>query len=250
MKTRLTAIAAALGLAAASAPASEIIGFWDFDDGFSVANETVQIIHSASIGGGTIYQQRADTDGNGKGGVSFSQGGFDGTPTSINSPADRAMAWDDVAKSGDNDAEFFVVFDTTGYQNIMIRFDIEGNGDSGISSFDVKYDTNALQDVTDPGDVIGTIKDFQGGVSTDYLNNTPAPGGVNAGFVSYSLDFSAVTGLNNQSTVAIRFDDFSDNDAMSIDNVLVTGVAIPEPSTFVLTLGVALVMLIGFRNRK
>ncbi|MBS3820582.1 MAG: PEP-CTERM sorting domain-containing protein [Phycisphaerae bacterium] len=232
-----------------NAQAATIIAFWDFNGGFDVDDETVQIVHSASIGSGTVYQQRADTDGNGKGGVAFSQSGFDGSPAGINVQEGKSMAWDDVAKSGDNDAEFFIVFDTTNLQDIEIRFDIEGNEDKGIASFDVKYDTNPLEDVTDPGDVTGTIKDFAGGNSTDYLNNTSAPAGVNDGFVPYSLDMSSVTGINDQSTVAVRFDDFEDNDTMSIDNVLITATVIPEPSAMLL-LGTGITGVFVLRRRK
>ena len=34
------------------------------------------------------------------------------------------MAWDDVSKSGDNDAEFFITFSSAGFPNINLYFDI------------------------------------------------------------------------------------------------------------------------------
>jgi hypothetical protein len=242
---------AAFGLAGASASADVIIAFWDFNDGYEFDNDVPQIVHDASEGSGTLYQQRADTDGNGKGGNAFSQSGFDGSISSINVSDGKSMAWNDVAKSGDNDAEFFVVFDTTGYQDIIISFDIEGNEDDGISTFDVKYDTNPLENVTNPGDVTGTIKDFEDGNSTEILNNTSAPSGINnpEAFVRYTLDLSSFTAINNQSTVAVRFDDFKENDKMSIDNVLVTATAIPEPSTFLLVGLTGLAAFAGLRRR-
>jgi hypothetical protein len=242
---------AAFGLAGASASADVIIAFWDFNDGYEFDNDVPQIVHDASEGSGTLYQQRADTDGNGKGGNAFSQSGFDGSISSINVSDGKSMAWDDVAKKGDNDAEFFVVFDTTGYRDISISFDIEGNDGAGISTFDAKYDTNPLVDVTDPGDVDGTIKDFDGGESTSLFNNTDAPSGINdpEAFVRYDLDLSSETAINDQSTVAVRFDDFKENDKMSIDNVLVTATAIPEPSTFLLMGLTALAAFAGLRRR-
>ena len=160
------------------------------------------------------------------------------------------MAWDDVAKFGDNDAEFFITFSTSGFTDIEISFDIEGNDDEEISSYDVKYDFNSLEDVTDPGDVTGTIKDFDGGNSTDFLNNTSTPGGINnpEAFKRATLTFGSA--LDDQSFAAVRLDDFEDNDAMSIDNVLVTGTAVPEPSSFAALAGLLTLGFVAMRRRS
>ncbi|MEO1524920.1 MAG: PEP-CTERM sorting domain-containing protein [Planctomycetota bacterium] len=238
MTPRLRTVFAVLLLSfpfASTGVAETVIAFWDFNTPYDFPNDTAQIVHDATIGSGTLFQQRADIDGNGKGGVLF-----DNPSLGISVPDGRAMAWDDVAKSGDNDAEFFVVFSTDGLSTIQVRFDVQGNGDpdNEIISYDLKYDTNPLEDVT-VADVNGTIKDFQNGISVTILNNQP----LNANgdnFISHTVDLSAITALNNQSTVALRFDDFEQNDSMRIDNILVTGVtAIPEPST------VTALMLIG-----
>ena len=210
--------------------AQSVIAGWDFNDGFSVDNDTPQIVHNASSGSGVIYQQRADTDGNGKGGYSYNQFG-------ITSSSGKSMAWDDVAKSGDNDAEFFITFSSIGFQNINLFFDLKGNGDEGILSYDLKYDFVNLED-TNPVDVSGTVKDFANGSSISFLNNQSLPtsiNGANAEFSQVSLSFASL--LDNQNYVALRLDDFKGNDAMSIDNVVITGTAIPEPSTCALLLG-------------
>jgi len=202
------------------------LAYWNFNDGFSESNKAVQIVHNATSGAGTLYQQRADTDGNGKGGVAFD----------VNA-AGKSMAWDDVGKGGENDAEMFMQFSTTGYKNIVVRFDILGNADAGIISYDLKYDTSALVDVTDPPDVTGTIKDFAGGTSTSILNNEPLTTN-DTTFIEVSIDLSSTTDLNNQTVVVLRLDDFKNNDAMRIDNVLITAVPVPEPaSTALLGLG-------------
>ena len=227
--TRLIAILLGLFLLSdTNSNADSVIAFWDFNNGFDESNGVPQIAHPATIGMGTLYQQRADTDGNGKGGTAFSD------PTlGLTVIEGRAMAWDDMSKSGDNDAEFFIEISTVGYTNLTVSFDVRGNGDPAdeLSSYDVKVDTNSLQDVVDPGDVTGTIKDFTGGISTSVLNNQPIV--VNGStFVRESIDLSSLTQLNNQSTVAIRFDDFAGNDQVRFDNVLVTGItAVPEPSS-------------------
>ena len=209
-----------------------VIANWNFNDGFSVDNDTPQIIHNASVGSGVIYQQRADTDGNGKGGTAFDQFG-------ISSTSGKSMAWDDVSKSGDNDAEFFITFSSTGFQNINLYFDIKGNDQAGILSYDLKYDFNELVDAN-PADVSGTVKDFASGLSISFVNNESLPAsisGLDPLFSQVSLSFGSL--LDNQSFVALRLDDFKENDAMSIDNVVVTGTAIPEPSTYAMLLGLS-----------
>lgn len=216
--------------------AQSVIANWDFNDGFSFDNDTPQIIHNATSGSGVIYQQRADTDGNGKGGSPFSQFG-------ITSSSGKSMAWDDVGKSGDNDAEFFITFSTIGFQNINLNFDIKGNSDAGILSYDLKYDFNNLEDAS-PTDVSGTVKDFAAGSSISFINNASLPAsisGLDPQFSQVSLSFDSL--LDNQIFVALRLDDFKENDAMSIDNVVITGTAIPEPSTCALLLGINALLL-------
>lgn len=215
-------------LITSEARAEAVIAFWDFNDGFAVPDETVQIVHTATIGNGTLYQQRADTDGNGKGGVAFTDAGL-----GINAIDGRAFAWNDIAKNGDNDAEFFAEFSTVGFTNIQVRFDVRGNGDGTdeIVSYDLEYALDPLVDVVNPGDVIGTVKDFAGGVSTSLLNNQSLPAN-GATFIAETVDLGTVTAMNNQTNVAIRWDDFRENSAMRIDNVLITGItAIPEPAS-------------------
>lgn len=217
-----------------------LIAFWAFNDGFDAGVNNVQVVHNASSGTGVLYQQRADIDGNGKGGVAFLD-----VPNGIDAVIGQAMAWDDIAKSGDNDAEFFMVFSTQNLSGVTLSFDLRGNT-TIIPGFDLKYSTNPLENVLNPGDVIGTIKDFAGGISTEVFNNYVA----NAvdSYSRVTLDLSAVTGLNNQPYVAIRLDDFDSgtgNADMRIDNVTIT--AIPEPST---TLLGGLTLLTLLRRRR
>ncbi len=203
-----------------------VIAFWDFNDGFNVPHKTPQIVHNASLGSGVLYQQRADTDGNGKGGFAFS---YDDGSTTIDVAAGSAMAWDDIAKTGDNDAEFFIVFSTAGFTGIQVSFDIQGNADSVIPGFDLKYALVPLEDVNPP-DVSGTVKGFAGGENISIFNNYS----INLAdtVMRVELDLSFETGLDDAPYVALRFDDWQNgpgNDAMRVDNLLITGTAIPEP---------------------
>ena len=206
---------------------AEIIAFWSFNNGFDVKNGASQIVHDSDVGNAVLYQQRADTDGNGKSGNSYTLEG-----ESI--PPGKAMAWDDVAKSGDNDAEFFITVSTKGYSNIKISMDIGGNSDDGIVSFDMKYSFDPLQDAVIE-DVDGIIKDFNNGISIDHLNDWPAnplPGyrrkvldfkGGKIPLIPDQADPLELLAIEDKELVVIRFDDWEDNDALRIDNVLIEG---------------------------
>lgn len=223
--------------------AQSIIANWDFNDGFSFENDTPQIVHNASFGSGVIYQQRADTDGNGKGGNAFDQFG-------INSISGKSMAWDDVSKSGDNDAEFFITFSTLGFSDINIYFDILGNDEGQVLSYDLKYSFSELEDAN-PVDVSATVKDFASGISTSYLNNKLLPStinGIDRAFFQDAVNFGNL--LDNQNHVSIRLDDFKDNDAMSIDNVVITGTLIPEPNTYAFFLGLSTIAFALIRKYR
>jgi hypothetical protein len=212
----------------AKGQATEVIAFWDFDNGFVVPDESAQIVHPASIGTGTIYQQRADTDGNGKGGNAYTN-----VLLGIDVDGDRSIAWDDFAKSGsDNDGELFLEFSTSGFENIQISFDIRGNAEGGFSEYDLKYDTSLLTDIAFNGT---TIKDFAGGTSTTLANNSPIATSA-TDFQRELIDLSGELAANDQAAFTFRFDDFEGNDDVRLDNFLVTGtpIGVPEPSTALL----------------
>ncbi len=219
---------------------SEVIAFWNFNDANSpgVADETIRIEHTASAGTGIVYQQRADTDGNGKGGTPFSD-----ALLGLDESAGRSIAWDDFNKSGgDNDAELFISTSTTGYENIVFSFDVQGNNEStdpdptsvGFNRYDIKYDTQPLEEVPAPSAPAALIVDFAGGNSTTFDNNrsiVTAPDSFNR----FELDFSSIAAVNNRANFSIRLDDFRGNDDVRFDNFLITGtaIAVPEPGSMV-----------------
>ena len=225
--------------------AETVLAFWDFNDGYDVGGGAVQVALNATMGSGILYQQRADIDGNGKGGFAYAN-----PLLSINSVDGQALTWSDVGVSGDNDAELFFQTSTLGYSNIKIRFDVRGNGDAGISRYDLKYDLLALEDATNPGDVVGTIKDFAGGASTSILNNQALATDADT-FVTETIDLASLSAVNDQGIVVFRMDDIKDNDQMRIDNLLITGVAsVPEPSSVAGVCGIATVILMRRRRRS
>lgn len=230
---------------------TDVIAFWNFNDANDpgVPDETIRIDYSAvpgiGIGAGTVYMQRADTDGNGKGGNAFTD-----AVLGLNESAGRSIAWDDFAKGGsDNDAELFISTSTIGYENIVFSFDVQGNAelDGGFNEYDVKFDTQALVEVLDPETSTTMIVDFAGGISTDVFNNQPIVTSPDS-FDRFTLDFSGFAAVNNQANFSIRLDDFSGNDDVRFDNFLITGtpLAVPEPGSLI---GMTMVAL-GFASRR
>lgn len=240
-----------------SASAAESIAFFDLNTGFSETGDPVQITHPSSDGQSTLYQQRADIDGDGIDGA-FVGTAYSNPSLGIASAAGAGLLWDDRAKSGDNDAEFFVLTSTSGYKDIQIHFNVRGDG---IDSFDFKYDFNSLQDTPtnlaangDPEELF-TIKDFLNGDSfrPDQLDGTNVsfsdfPVDAVSGFTNVTYDLSPQTDINNQPVFAFRIDDLQGNNAIIFDNVLITGTAVPEPGTCAM-LALISAGMIGRRRR-
>jgi|GEM_PF-1849886 len=226
---RLLFVALTLNICSSAQAQEETIAFWDFE-AVSGQDEQPQIVVLPSIGSGTLFQQRADTDGNGKGGAPFSSAAL-----GINVAESRAIAWDDFGKSGANDGEFFAVVSTTGYENIQISFDYKGNDDNadgdtintddGFTQFDAKYSLVDLVDVSlsFDGDItFVTIKDFDGD-SIDLLTNVSV---TNNSSIYQRMVLNAPGAASNQAVFAFRLDDFEGNDSVRFDNVLITGTPI------------------------
>lgn len=231
MNLRLRLLLATLAVAVCSSANAQqqTIAFWDFEAVVG-QDEAPQIVVLPSIGSGTLYQQRADTDGNGKGGTPFTDAAL-----GIDVGASRAIAWDDFGKSGDNDGEFFAVVSTTGFENIQISFDYRGNDDNldgeainiadGFTRFDAKYTLADLVDEAfsfDGGLTSVTIKDF-GVPSIDLLTNVT----VTNDSVNYQrIVLTAPAAANNQDVFSFRLDDFEGNESVRFDNFLISGTPI------------------------
>ena len=79
--------------------------------------------------------------------------------------------------------------------------------------------------------------DTNGGLSTVIYSNYS----VNevASFTRITLDLSTIPALNDSAVVALRFDDWANgtgNNDLRVDNFLVTGTPIPEPTSALLGL--------------
>jgi exo-beta-1,3-glucanase (GH17 family) len=129
-----------------------------------------------------------------------------------------------------------IVFDHAGSNALATSFS---------SSFSVFASLNGFSSNPAAGDAFGT--------ST--VTITPTPSGSSQTFatgVTFSFG-SAFQNLTSASTVTFRiygFDNSDSNDQIPrVDNIQVTGSAVPEPSTYVL-LGVAMLGLVAFRRRR
>ena len=99
-----------------------------------------------------------------------------------------------------------------------------------------------------PGAVTGTIKDLADGLSTSIFNNQVITPNVGDSFQRVTAVLDATTALNNQSLVALRFDNFEGNDQMRIDNLTVT--AVPEPASFGALAGLLAIGMATVRRRS
>jgi hypothetical protein len=148
----------------------------------------------------TVTQYYQVIDDNGKGGVAYTD------VLAVNHVASDAIAWDDLKGTG-TDAELWFRMNTTGWTGLNIRFDYRSDSALG---FDVDYST-------DNGSSWSTIA-FQSSLISGYT------------WQEKMLDLSSITGLNNQSSVIIRFAAFDDtgNDRIVFDNIEITGNQIVE----------------------
>jgi hypothetical protein len=208
---------------------SAVMAIWNFGpDGAgyteNVFAEYVNGIPTLSVIGG-------DKDTNGKDGVSY----VDSNGTSHSDG--QAAAWNDASvPAPDPDASWTMTIDTTGWQDISIRWDYlsendAAGGDLGPASFDFSYRIGSS------GTWIKELPNEQ--MIRDDL------------WHEFSFDFAlnGITAIEDQSFVQFMVDDLENDETggkFRFDNLEVTGNAIPEPATISL---LALGFLIN-RRRK
>ncbi len=169
----------------------------------------------------TFVQSGADIVSNGQTGAAFTDSS--GTIWT----AGDAVAWD----SGVNDTGgnyFQLNLNTTGYSDLSIRFDYRSTSTGPASFISVQYDTGS-----------------------GFTNLVGAPTAMtnDSTFRAWSFDASAVSAIENVSSVAIRWNiatTGSSTGTLRIDNLQVT--AIPEPAS-VLLFGLGSMVLLLRRRR-
>lgn len=196
---------------AANAKLSSLMAVWDF--GPSSDYYTLVPQYEYVQGTPTLTAGNADYDDNGGNGVAF-------IDAAGNSHTDgQALHWGDVSKSGDNDAYIIITIDTTGWQDMTIRWDhkSDNSGDKkGPVSFDLDYLVGA-------GDWTNILNNYS--ITRDDT------------WYEFSYDLSSLTAINNQSSVQFRINDLDEDDLSGDywqDNVQLTGTFVPEPISAVL----------------
>jgi len=209
MNYKVMTMCAIMVLCFSAAASATQMAIWTFDNPVG-GTDAVTATNTLLQGMPTITLLLADIDDNGKGGTTYTD------VEGVSYEAAKAAAWDDVAKSGDNDAQWICAISTTGFEDISIRFDYMGNDDDPIESLDLDYRIN-------------------GGEWVEVENNYAIDG--TDVWKIFSYDYSAINAIENQTLVEFRFDDLESGDSngdFRFDNFEVTGTAVPEPATFAL----------------
>jgi hypothetical protein len=224
MKRVITLLGAVFLLTLGSAANADLMAVWDF--GPNSTNYTLVSQYEYVSGVPTLAAGNADYDADGGNGVAF-------TDAAGNShAAGQALHWNDVAKSGGDDAYIIITIDTTGWQDMAIRWDYMSDN-TGTKKGPVRFD---LDYAVGSGDWTNIVNNYA--ITRDDK------------WHEFSYDLSSLTAINNQSSVQFRINDIKedaqkDGDYWQ-DNIQVTG--IPEPISVILfALGGA--TLLGKRKR-
>jgi hypothetical protein len=203
MKRLISAVLVFSVIIIASANAAQQMAIWDF--GPNAAGYTTNPTTENLIGTPTLVLSGGTLDPDGKDGWAYTD------TAGILHAMGQSAAWDELKITGDN-ARWIVTLNTTGWQDISLRFDYKA-WNSKTTSFDIDYRLSDL----DPW--------------TNILNNTPIVG--DSAFHSFAHSLASLDAIENQPVVELRFNDFDNKGSgkLAFDNYELTGTQIPEPAT-------------------
>ena len=184
-----------------------------------------------------------------------------GTGTASANHATAATAWSTPSGNGSsnswsannwNSGDYFQFqVSTLGFQNITLSYDQVGSA-TGPKSFGIQYSTD--------GSGFTTFGSSYSVTSAPSWNPNTVSGAANE---SFAFDLSSVTGLNNLAAVYFRVIDQSATTGGAInlgnvgtggtgrlDNFLVNGTVVPEPSTLALAVVGGITCLFSLRRKR
>ena len=215
---KVIVLLALIFLAAFSSPSiAALMAIWDF--GPSSAYYTENVTAENVVGVPTLVLSGGEKDTNGKNGVAYVDA------AGVYHDAGQAGAWDDIRVTGP-DAEWILTIDTTGWEDISIRWDYRSEQ---TPSFDLHYRVGGAT------------------VWSDILADWPII--ADDAWHSFSYDLSFLSAIEGQPIVEFRVEDmeFLGNGRFIFDNLELTGTPIPEPCSIIL-LGLGSIALMRKRR--
>jgi hypothetical protein len=199
-------------LALGSVANADLMAVWDF--GPNSTNYTLVPQYEYAQGTPVMTAGGADYDNNGGDGVEFTDAGGNYHANG------QALHWNDVSKSGGDDAYIIITIDTTGWQDMSIRWDYKSDN-SGNKRGPVRFD---LDYAVGSGDWNSIVNNYA--ITRDEA------------WHEFSYDLSLLTAINNQSSVQFRINDIKEDASKPDgdywqDNIQLTG-AVPEPLSAIL----------------
>ncbi|MCI5083860.1 MAG: DUF3616 domain-containing protein, partial [Saprospiraceae bacterium] len=185
--------------------AQEQLAIWTFP-ALSGISDGTQIFPTTDDVDGTPFLQQfnQDIDDNGTSGIAYTD------QEGVMHPANDAIEWDDIKGSG-ADATLEITINTTGWEDIYLRFDYKSES---ANSFDLEYSVNGA----------AFIKPFNNeSIIADADLNT---------WYSKTLNLTSENLLENATSVLIRINDFdrNGNDKLDLDNIELYGTKIAAPT--------------------
>ena len=199
MRTVAGLVAFACLLGTVSPAKADLMVIWDF--GPDAIHYTLNPAVENVVGIPVMTAGGAEYDPDGKNGIAFTDA------AGIPHPAGQAVAWDDVSGT-ESDAEWTIRIDTTGWQDMVIRWDYFSDntgGNRGPVSFDLEYRVG-------------------GADWSVILNNQPIIR--DDAWHPFTYDLSGIVGIDNQPDVEFRVDDLDqadENGDYRFDNLQLTG---------------------------
>jgi hypothetical protein len=196
----------------------------------SIANKKAVNIGEDLIvtGGDIINTYRRVTVGSGLRFKNFADETSEGYESVTQSGSTLPDAYKLTASAGAT--KFVFSFDSTGFSDVSLKFVASDLGSGVNSTINWSYSIN-------------------GGTNSTSLGSSTV---VSGGAAQYTVDFTAITGLNANAD-AVLIGQFAGNTTAAFDNVQILGTAvaaIPEPSSYAALAGVAALGLVAARRRR